>query len=159
MNYFWSFFVACLVGFLPIYGEQTLSILKPNVVQEHHIGEILSQFEKNGLQIIGLKMVQMNQEEAGRFYETHREKPFFQDLVTFMSSGPVVLVVLEGDNAVAKNRELMGATDPKKAKPGTLRALYGKDITANGIHGSDSAENAKNEIDYFFEQDELFKIK
>ncbi len=135
--------------------EQTLSIIKPDGVASHHIGDIISIFEKNNMKIVGLKLVKLTPEQAGKFYEVHKERPFYNDLVNYMSSGPVVLMVLEGDNAVAKNRELMGATDPKNAAPGTIRALYAKSKGENAVHGSDSLENAKNEIAFFFQTSEI----
>lgn len=130
--------------------EQTLSIIKPDAVQKNVIGQILSRFEKAGLRIVKMKMKQLSEKEAEAFYAIHRERPFFRDLVNFMISGPVVISVLEGENAVLKNRELMGATDPKKAAPGTIRADFAESIDANAVHGSDSLENAAIEVDFFF---------
>ena len=130
--------------------EQTLSIIKPDAVKKNVIGEIYSRFEKAGLKIIQAHMIELSKEEAEGFYEIHKERPFFNDLVSFMISGPVMIQALEGENAVLKNRELMGATNPKEAEPGTIRADFAESIDANAVHGSDSPENAKIEIDYFF---------
>ena len=130
--------------------EQTLSIIKPDAVAKNVIGEIYSRFEKAGLKIIKAKMIHLSKEEAEGFYEVHKERPFFNDLVTFMISGPVMIQALEGENAVLMNRELMGATNPKEADVGTIRADFADSIDANAVHGSDSLENAKIEIDYFF---------
>ena len=130
--------------------EQTLSIIKPDAVAKNVIGEIYSLFEKSGLKIVNAVMIDLGKEEAEGFYEIHKDRPFFNDLVSFMTSGPVMITVLEGENAVLKNRELMGATNPKEAKPGTIRADFAESIDANAVHGSDSLENAKIEIDYFF---------
>tara|TARA_B100001142_G_C14158290_1_gene587425 strand:- start:98 stop:502 length:405 start_codon:yes stop_codon:yes gene_type:complete len=130
--------------------EQTLSIIKPDAVAKNVIGEIYSRFEKAELKIVKAMMVHLSKEEAEGFYAVHKDRPFFNDLVTFMTSGPVMIQVLEGDNAVLKNRELMGATNPKEADAGTIRADFADSIDANAVHGSDSLENAKIEIDYFF---------
>ena len=130
--------------------EQTLSIIKPDAVAKNVIGEIYSRFEKSGLKIVNAIMIDLGKEEAEGFYEVHKDRPFFKDLVEFMTSGPVMITVLEGENAVLKNRELMGATNPKEAKAGTIRADFAESIDANAVHGSDSLENAKIEIDYFF---------
>ena len=130
--------------------EQTLSIIKPDAVAKNVIGEIYTRFEKANLKIIKAMMVHLSKEEAEGFYAVHKERPFFNDLVTFMTSGPVMIQALEGDNAVLKNRELMGATNPKEADPGTIRADFADSIDANAVHGSDSLENAKIEIEYFF---------
>ena len=130
--------------------EQTLSIIKPDAVAKNVIGEIYTRFEKANLKIIKAMMVHLSKEEAEGFYAVHKDRPFFNDLVTFMTSGPVMIQALEGDNAVLKNRELMGATNPKEADAGTIRADFADSIDANAVHGSDSLENAKIEIDYFF---------
>ena len=130
--------------------EQTLSIIKPDAVSKNVIGEIYSRFEKAGLKIIKAQMIHLSKEDAEGFYEVHKERPFFNDLVTFMISGPVMIQALEGENAVLMNRELMGATNPKEADVGTIRADFADSIDANAVHGSDSLENAKIEIDYFF---------
>jgi nucleoside-diphosphate kinase len=130
--------------------ERTLSIVKPDGVQKNLIGEVYRRFEGAGLRIVAGRMLQLTQAQAEGFYAVHRERPFFKDLVKYMSSGPVMVQVLEGENAVVKNRELMGATDPKKADKGTIRADLAASIEENVVHGSDSAENAKTEIAYFF---------
>ena len=130
--------------------EQTLSIIKPDAVAKNVIGEIYSRFEKADLKIVKAMMVHLTKEEAEGFYAVHKDRPFFNDLVKFMTSGPVMIQALEGDNAVLKNRELMGATNPQEAEAGTIRADFADSIDANAVHGSDSLENAKIEIDYFF---------
>lgn len=135
--------------------ERTLSILKPDAVAKNVIGEIYSRFEKAGLRIIAAKMVHLSQAQAEGFYAVHKERPFFKDLVTFMSSGPVMIQVLEGENAIVKNREVMGATNPKEAAPGTIRADFAVSIDENAVHGSDGPETAAQEIAYFFEPNEL----
>ena len=135
--------------------ERTLSIVKPDAVAKNVIGEIYSRFEKSGLRIVAAKMKQLSRREAEGFYAVHRERPFFAALVEFMISGPVMIQVLEGDGAIAKNREIMGATDPKKAAPGTIRADFAQSIDANAVHGSDAAETAQVEIAYFFSGTEL----
>ena len=135
--------------------EQTLSIIKPDAVKKNVIGKIVDRFESNGLRIAAMKKLQLTPEIAGEFYEVHKERPFFGELVEFMTSGPVVVMVLEGENAVAKNRELMGATDPKEAAPGTIRADFAESIDANAVHGSDSLENAQREIKFFFSKIEV----
>jgi len=135
--------------------ERTLSIIKPDAVAKNHIGEIYDRFEKAGLKIIAARMKHMTPGEAEGFYAVHKERPFFKDLVKFMTSGPVMVSVLEGPNAVAKHREIMGATDPKKAAKGTIRADFARSIDENAVHGSDSLENAKTEISYFFRVTEL----
>ena len=130
--------------------ERTLSIIKPDGVEKGIIGKVISRFETNGLKPVAIRMQHLSRADAEGFYAVHKERPFFKDLCAFMTSAPVVVMVLEGENAVAKNRELMGATDPKKAAPGTLRADFAKSIDANTVHGSDSLENAKIEVAYFF---------
>src|SRR5439155_21575016 len=130
--------------------ERTLSIIKPDAVKKNVIGQIVARFKKAGLRIVAARMKHLSRAEAEGFYAVHRERPFFRDLVDFMISGPVLIQVLEGENAVAKNRELMGATDPKKADKGTIRADFAQSIDANAVHGSDSAENARTEVAYFF---------
>ena len=135
--------------------EQTLSIIKPDAVAKGVIGKILDRFESNGLRIAATKKLQLSKEQAGEFYAVHKERPFYGELVEFMTSGPVVVTVLEGENAVLKNRELMGATNPKEAEAGTIRADFADSIDANAVHGSDSLENAKNEIAFFFAQSEI----
>jgi len=136
--------------------EQTLSIIKPDAVAKNVVGQILARFEEAGLKIAGTKKIQLTREDAQEFYAIHKERPFFNDLVEFMVSGPVVVSVLEGENAVAKNRELMGATNPQEAKEGTIRADFADSIDANAVHGSDSLENAEIEIRFFFAQREIF---
>ena len=135
--------------------ERTFSIIKPDAVAKNVIGEIVSRFEKNGLRVVASKMVQLTKEQAEGFYAEHKERGFFNDLVGFMTSGPVVVQVLEGENAVLKNRELMGATNPKEAAPGTIRADFAVSIDENAVHGSDAPESAAREIAYFFSADEL----
>ncbi len=135
--------------------ERTLSIVKPDAAAKNLIGEIFSRFEKGGLSIIAAKMVRLTPEAAGGFYAEHRGKPFYGPLVQYMSSGPIVVQVLEGEDAVAVNRQLMGATDPQQAAPGTIRADFAESINANAVHGSDSLESAAREIDYFFAASEI----
>ncbi|WP_086228287.1 MULTISPECIES: nucleoside-diphosphate kinase [Campylobacter] len=135
--------------------EQTLSIIKPDATKKGVIGKIIDRFESNGLRIAAAKKVQLSVEDAKKFYEVHASRPFYNDLVEFMTSGPVVVMVLEGENAVLKNRELMGATNPKEAAPGTIRADFAESIDANAVHGSDSLENAKIEIAFFFASREI----
>ena len=135
--------------------ERTLSIIKPDAVAKNVIGEIYSRFEKGGLKIIAAKMKQLSRAEAEGFYAVHRERPFFKPLVDFMISGPVMIQALEGEGAILKNRELMGATDPKKAAAGTIRADFAQSIDANAVHGSDAPETAKVEIAYFFSGTEI----
>ena len=130
--------------------EQTLSIIKPDAVERNLDNEIKNFFEKNSLKIIKSKKVKISKEEASEFYKVHQTKPFYGDLCNYLSSGPIVVMVLEGKNAISKNRELMGSTDPKKAEEGTLREMYGLSIDKNSVHGSDSIENAKIEINFFF---------
>lgn len=135
--------------------EQTLSIIKPDAVAKNIVGKIIDRFESNGLKVAAAKRLQLSRADAEQFYAVHKERPFFKDLVDFMVSGPVVAMVLEGENAVLKNRDLMGATDPKKAAPGTIRADFADSIDANAVHGSDSLENAKIEIAFFFSGREI----
>lgn len=135
--------------------ERTFSIIKPDAVAKNVIGEIYSRFEKNGLRIVAAKMLHLSQEQAEGFYGEHKERGFFKDLVAFMTSGPVIIQVLEGENAVLKHREIMGATNPKDAAPGTIRADFANSIDENAVHGSDAAESAKREIAFFFSDNEL----
>ena len=135
--------------------ERTFSIIKPDAVAKNLIGEIYSRFEKNGLKIVAAKMIHLTQAQAEGFYAVHSARPFFKDLVSFMISGPVIMQVLEGENAIAKNREIMGATNPKEAAPGTIRADFADSIDENAVHGSDGLETAKEEIAYFFTDDEI----
>jgi nucleoside-diphosphate kinase len=137
--------------------ERTLSIVKPDGVQKHLIGEVIKRFEEHGLKLIGLKMIAMNKKEAEGFYAVHRGKPFFESLTTFMSSGPSVVMVLEGEEAISKTRELMGATNPQQAKEGTLRRQFAANIEKNVVHGSDAPETATFEIKYFFNSLEMFE--
>ena len=130
--------------------EQTLSIIKPDAIERNLEGKIKSFFEKNNLKILKSKKVKISKEEASEFYKVHQSKPFYDDLCSYLSSGPIIVMVLEGENAVKKNREIMGATNPKEAKPNTIRKLYGVSIDKNSVHGSDSLENAKQEISFFF---------
>lgn len=136
--------------------ERTLSIVKPDGVQKHLIGEVIKRFEDQGLKVIGLKMISMDKKEAEGFYAVHRDKPFFEGLTSFMSSGPSVVMVLEGEGAISKTRDLMGATDPRQAKEGTLRRQFATDIERNIVHGSDGFETAAFEIQYFFNALEIF---
>ena len=136
--------------------ERTLSIIKPDAVKKNVIGQILARFEAAGLRVIAARMMFLSRAEAEGFYAVHRGRPFFADLVKFMTSGPVLVLVLEGDNAIARNRELMGATDPKKAAKGTIRADFADSIDANAVHGSDGPETARTEIAYFFPASEVF---
>jgi len=135
--------------------ERTLSIIKPDAVAKNVIGKIYSRFETNDLKIVASKMMHMNEDKAGGFYAEHKERPFFGDLVEFMTSGPVIVQVLEGEGAVAKNRDLMGATNPAEAAEGTIRADFAQSIDANAVHGSDSTDSAAREIAYFFAADEI----
>jgi nucleoside-diphosphate kinase len=135
--------------------EQTLSIIKPDAVNKNVVGKILDRFESAGLRIAAIKKVQLSKKDAQNFYAIHSQRPFFNDLVEFMTSGAVIVMVLEGKNAIQKNRELMGATNPKEAKAGTIRADFADSIDANAVHGSDSAENAKIEIEFFFSEREI----
>ncbi len=135
--------------------ERTISIVKPDAVGKNVIGKIYSRFEENGLRIVAAKMKHLSVREAQEFYAVHKERPFYDSLVAFMTSGPVMIQVLEGENAVAKNRELMGATNPAEAAPGTIRADFAESLSVNAVHGSDSLENAAIEIAYFFSQSEI----
>ena len=136
--------------------ERTLSIIKPDAVAKNAIGQIYARFEKAGLKVIAAKMAYLSRRDAEGFYAVHKGRPFFDDLVDFMSSGPVMIQVLEGDNAILKNRDLMGATDPKKAAPGTIRADFAQSIDANAVHGSDAPETAAVEIAYFFPSSQVY---
>jgi nucleoside-diphosphate kinase len=139
--------------------ERTLSIIKPDAVAKNVIGEIYSRFEKAGLRIVAARMVQLTPEQAGAFYAVHKERPFYKDLVTFMTSGPVMVQVLEGDGAIVKNREVMGATDPRKAAPGTIRADFAQTVDENAVHGSDGPDTAKAEIAFFFPEGVCERIR
>lgn len=140
----------------PICGlraEKTLAIIKPDAVESHHMGDIISKYEKSGLTIVDMKMIRLTPNDAAKFYSVHKDRPFYGELVSFMSSGPAVAIVLEGDNAILKNREIIGATDPKDAAPGTIRAEFASSKSKNAVHGSDSPEAAKTEIDFLFKKD------
>jgi len=136
--------------------QRTLSIVKPDAVAKNVIGEIYTRFERAGLRIVAARMLHLSREQAEGFYAVHRERPFFNDLVEFMTSGPVMIQVLEGEDAIARNRELMGATDPRHAAPGTIRADFASSIDANAVHGSDAEETAAREISFFFGEDEIY---
>jgi nucleoside-diphosphate kinase len=136
--------------------ERTLSIIKPDAVKKKLIGKIIDRFEEAGLKVVAAKMRFMTEEEGREFYAVHKERPFYRDLVGFISSGPVLVMVLEGENAIGRNREIMGATDPKKAVPGTIRADFADSIDQNAVHGSDGAETAREEINFFFKSEEIF---
>lgn len=150
------FLSLCLVAPLCAEVEQTLSIIKPDAVRSQHIGEIIQTFESNGLQIAAIKMVHLSKKDAMMFYDVHQDKPFYRDLTAFMNEGPVVVMVLEGENAIKKNRQLMGETNPKNAKPGTIRYRFANSVQSNAVHGSDSPESAKKEIAFFFTKREVF---
>lgn len=135
--------------------ETTFSIIKPNAVKKNAIGSIIQMFEKNGLKVAAMKLVKLEKSKCETFYAEHNERPFFGELVSFMTSGPVVLMALKGENAVLRNREIMGATDPKKAAPGTIRALFGDNVGENAVHGSDSPASAERELKIFFEANEF----
>ena len=139
--------------------ERTLSILKPDALQSGVIGKILTKFEEAGLKPVAMKMLQLTQPQAEGFYAVHRERPFFRSLVQYMTSGPVIVQVLEGENAVARNRDVMGATNPTNAAEGTIRKLFARSIEANSVHGSDSAENARTEIAFFFKPADLVRYE
>ena len=163
MTIFRILFSLVMIAISPIYlsaheshGEQqTLAIIKPDGVANNHIGDIINRYETNGLRIVALKMMQMSPEQASKFYTIHKDRPFFKDLVTMMSSGPIVVMVLDGNDAVAKSRQIIGATDPSQAEKGTIRADFGQSKTENTMHGSDSPENAKIEISFFFKPNEI----
>ena len=135
--------------------ETTFSIIKPNAVKKNVIGKIISRFEDNGLEVVAAKMVRLSREKTEGFYIEHKDRPFFESLVRFMTSGPILLMALRGENAVMRNREIMGATDPAKAAPGTLRKDFADSIEANAVHGSDSAASAQREVAYFFDKSEV----
>lgn len=133
--------------------ERTLSIIKPDAVGKNVIGKIYDRFESAGLKIVAAKMIRLSAEQAGQFYAVHKERPFYNDLVSFMTSGPVMVQVLEGENAISKHREVMGATNPREAAPGTIRADFAETVDENAVHGSDAAQTAKDEIEFFFGSD------
>ena len=144
-----------LLAPLSAQAEKTLSIIKPDAVQGRHIGEIIQVFESSGLQLAAIKMVHMSKRDAMEFYEVHKDRPFYDQLTNFMNEGPVVVMILEGDNAVVKNRQLMGDTNPGNARPGTIRYRFAKSVQSNAVHGSDSVENAQKEIAFFFNRQEI----
>lgn len=146
----WFLLASCFLG-----AEQTLSILKPDAVEQNRIGDIEAYFESSGLKVVAAKMVHLTPEQAKSFYHIHKDRPFYNDLVTYMTSGPILVQVLEGEDAVAENCKVMGTTDPLKASPGTIRADFGTNVQRNAVHGSDSLENAKKEIAFFFKKDEI----
>ena len=148
-------FAAPLFAAQPDPVERTLSIVKPDAVTSGHIGDILEYFEHDGLKIVGAKLIRLTPEQAKEFYSVHKSRPFYNDLVSYMTSGPVLIQVLEGEDAVARNRRIMGPTDPAKAEEGTIRHDFGTDIQRNAVHGSDSLENAKAEISFFFKDSEI----
>ncbi|HSX13054.1 MAG TPA: nucleoside-diphosphate kinase [Chlamydiales bacterium] len=137
--------------------EQTLSIIKPDAVGQNQIGNIIEYFERDGLCVVGAKMLQLTDDQAKKFYEIHKDRPFYNDLVSFMTSGPVLVMVLEGEDAIAKNRKIMGATDPAKAEKGTIRGDFATSIDQNAVHGSDSKDTAKVEVAFFFKPNEITK--
>jgi nucleoside-diphosphate kinase len=157
INKFLSFFLAfAFFSAGTVFAEETLSIIKPDAVEAQRIGSIIETFEEKGLKIAALKMTKLTTQQAQEFYKEHAERPFYKDLVKFMTSGPVVLMVLEGDNAIVKNREIMGVTNPEKADAGTLRARFGTDVEKNAVHGSDTEKSAMREIRFFFNPKEIY---
>lgn len=154
--FIWMFsLISC--GLFAQGTDRTLTIIKPDGVEANHIGDILGRFEKDGFHIAAVKMTRLSKEKAKEFYAEHKERPFYNDLVNFMSSGPIVVAVLEAPNAVLKGRELIGSTNPQKAGKGTIRAEFGKSTEQNAVHGSDSLESAKREISFFFRSEEIFR--
>lgn len=143
-------FLVITSPFCALHAEKTLAIIKPDAVESHHIGGIISKYENSGLIIVDMRMVHMTKDDAEKFYAVHKDRPFYEELTGFMSSGPAVALVLEGDNAIKRNREIIGATDPKEAAPGTIRAEFASSKSKNAVHGSDSPEAAKTEIEFFF---------
>jgi len=139
--------------------QRTLSIIKPDAVAHNHIGKIIAKLEAGGLKVIGAKMTKLSLDQAKAFYAVHQDRPFYPELVAYMSSGPIFIQVLEGENAIQRNREIMGATDPKKAEAGTIRKEFGTDVQQNAAHGSDSLENAQTEIQFFFKPSEMFSAQ
>lgn len=138
------------------HAEQTLSLIKPDAVAASHVGAIIDRFEQKGLRIAAIKKTRLTKEQAGQFYAVHKDRPFYANLTEFMSSGPIIALVLDGDDAIAKNRAIMGATDPKEAAPGTIRADFAQSKTQNAVHGSDSPASAKEEIAFFFKPNEIY---
>lgn len=149
-------FAFALATSFSLFGEQTLAVIKPDAVEAHHIGAILNKYEQAGLRIAALKMVRLTPEQAGEFYGVHKGRPFYDTLVSFFSSGPVVAIVLDGPDAIVKNRTIMGATDPSKADKGTIRQEFAASMTKNAVHGSDSSESAAKEIPFFFKANEIY---
>ena len=154
MKYLFALIASLSTLFLQ--AEQTLSIIKPDAVAAHHVGAIIEQFESAGLHMVAAKMTKLTQAQAEEFYAVHKERSFYNDLVAFMTSGPIFVQVLEGADAVSLNRKLMGATNSKNAEEGTIRSKFGQDVQRNAVHGSDSLENAEKEISFFFKPDEIF---
>jgi nucleoside-diphosphate kinase len=146
-------------GYQNTEQQRTLLIIKPEAVADNHIGQIVARFEVAGLQVVGAKMVRLSQEKAGQFYSALKDRSFYPELKDYMSSGPIFVAVLQGIDAIAKSRDIIGATDPHKAKAGTVRADFGKDVQRNAVHGSDSAESAKKEIPFFFSPSEIFSLR
>lgn len=154
-----KFILPLLLAFsLNSFAEETLSLIKPDAVKSHHVGDVIQRFEANGLKIAALKMIRLTQGQAEEFYVEHQGKPFFNDLTSFMTSGPIVAIVLSGPDAIKKNRELMGATDFQKAAPGTLRKDFATSVTKNAVHGSDSVASARREISFFFADDQIVNL-
>jgi len=156
MTKYLCIFLTLISSLLLAETEKTLSIIKPDAVQAQNIGKILSKFEENGLKIVAMRMLKLTPERISQFYAEHKDRPFYPALVEFMSSGPIVAIVLKGEDAIAKNRQLMGATDPTKATQGTLRALFAQSTTKNAVHGSDSPQSAEREISFFFTPAEIY---
>jgi nucleoside-diphosphate kinase len=150
MNKLFLGFILLISPICGLQAEKTLAIIKPDAVESHHMGDIITKYEKSGLTIVDLKMIRLTKDEAAKFYSEHKDRPFYGELVNFMSSGPAVAIVLEGENAILKNREIIGTTDPKEAAKGTIRADFASSKSKNAVHGSDSPEAAKTEIDFFF---------
>lgn len=157
MKYLFSTLFAVSMLYINLaHAEQTLSLIKPDAVAANHVGAIIDRFEQKGLRIAAIKKTRLTQEQAGQFYAVHKDRPFYGNLTEFMSSGPIVAIVLDGEGAIAKNRQIMGATDPKEAAPGTIRADFAQSKTKNAVHGSDSPESAKEEIAFFFKPNEIY---
>lgn len=157
MNKLLAFCLSLILPALSLNAEMTLSIIKPDAVAANHVGDIIARYEKGGLKVAGVKMVKMTKPEAMQFYSAHKDKPYYQGLVNMMNSGPVVVLALEGDNAIARTREIMGATDPAKALTGTIRRDFAVSIQSNAVHGSDAAETAKRELAFFFKPEEIYR--
>lgn len=144
------------LGLSSLKADESLMMIKPEQVKENHIGSILKKVEDAGFEIVGLKMTKLTEERASKFYESLKDKPFFKDLIAYITSGPIVAIVIQGDNVVENARDLIGSTNPQDAKEGTIRKMFGKNIQSNAVHGSDSNDNAKREIDFFFSKNEIF---